>query len=243
MKKRIMSIALALCLLAVAAMGTIAYFTDTDNDKNVFTFGSVEITQNEVMYKDGNFVDFEDGGVLLPMGNDTAWAAEELTYSGASFKVFDSDNWLSKIVTVTNDGDSDAYVRTIVAVEGNQKAWDENIAITDNVGTTSGVSYGVSDLYVTINGTEYIIVTYVYDEAVAANTTSVPSLTGVALYKETTQEDIVAFGDTYDVLVISQAVQAADMGTDAGAALDEAFGAVTETSVVEWFEAAFPVAP
>ena len=35
---------------------------------------------------------------------------------------------------------------------------------------------------------------------------------------------------------MSQAVQASDMGDDAGAALDKAFGDVDATNVAEWFK-------
>ena len=58
----------------------------------------------------------------------------------------------------------------------------------------------------------------------------------MSLTNNTTKEDIANFGGEYSVLVLSQAVQAADMGTDAGAALDLAFGVVNEENVAGWFE-------
>ena len=49
MKKKIVSIALVLCLALVAIAGaSLAYFTDTDDATNVFTSGKVDITLNEV---------------------------------------------------------------------------------------------------------------------------------------------------------------------------------------------------
>ncbi|MBE5781539.1 MAG: hypothetical protein E7328_06965, partial [Clostridiales bacterium] len=48
MKKKILSIALVLCLLAVAVIGTLAYFTDTENETNVMTIGNVDITLHEI---------------------------------------------------------------------------------------------------------------------------------------------------------------------------------------------------
>ena len=47
MKKKIVSLALAVCLIAIAAVGTLAYFTDTDEAENTFTTGKVDITLNE----------------------------------------------------------------------------------------------------------------------------------------------------------------------------------------------------
>ena len=48
MKKKIVSIAIVLCLAVTAIAGaTLAYFTDTDADVNVMVSGNVEIVQNE----------------------------------------------------------------------------------------------------------------------------------------------------------------------------------------------------
>lgn len=48
MKRKIVSIAIVLCLAITAIAGaTLAYFTDTDTDVNVMVSGNVEIVQNE----------------------------------------------------------------------------------------------------------------------------------------------------------------------------------------------------
>ena len=46
-KKKILTIALILCLIAIMAMGTLAYFTDSDTADNVFTVGNVKIELTE----------------------------------------------------------------------------------------------------------------------------------------------------------------------------------------------------
>ena len=47
-KKRIVSVALAVCLLAIAAVGSLAYFTDkTETKENTFTVGNVKIELTE----------------------------------------------------------------------------------------------------------------------------------------------------------------------------------------------------
>ena len=242
MKKKIVSLALAVCLLAVAIVGgTLAYFTDYETDKNVMTMGNIDIVQVEQMRgENGALVDFTDGQILLPMGGDPAWAADQVTINGGSFKVFASENVIDKFVTVENNGNSAAYIRTIVALEAG-KTWDEaknlwynNIAVTDNSDGQQIVCED-NDLFVEIDGTYYIIVVYTYTDALVAGDVSEASLTGVGLYKDTTKEDMANFGGDYEVLVITQAVQAADMGDDAGAALDTAFGDVNETNVKTWF--------
>ena len=49
MKKKILSLTLVVCLLAIAVVGgTLAYFVDKESKDNVFTIGNVDITLNEV---------------------------------------------------------------------------------------------------------------------------------------------------------------------------------------------------
>ena len=244
MKKKLVAFMLVISMLAVAVVGgTLAYFTDEDEATNVMTFGKVDIEQVE-QERDaqGNIVAFTQNKPLLPMGGSPAWADEEVTVNGDNFKVFASENVIDKFVTVNNNGNTAAYVRTIVALEAGKSAeeadlmWDKYIAVTDNtLQNEDSVVCEDNSMYVEIDGTYYIILVYTYVDALEAGAKSEASLTGVALYKETTQEAIANLGDTYEILVKSQAVQASDMGDDAGAALDAAFGEVTAANVVDWF--------
>lgn len=243
MKKKIVAFMMVICMLAIALIGsTLAYFTDNDSVKNVMTMGNVDIEQIE-QERDpaGGLKPFTQGKMLLPMGGATAWAEEEVTVNGDSFKVFASENALDKIVTVKNNGNSDAYVRTIVALEAGKSEneaksmWYNNLAVSDNSDGTQVICED-NDLFVKIGDTWFIIVVYTYGDAIAAGTESVPSLTGVGLYSVTTKEDVANLEGDYEVLVVSQAVQASDMGDDAGAALDLAFGDVNAPNVAEWFE-------
>ena len=88
MKRKIVVIcAIAICL-AIASLGTIAYFTAEDTATNVITTGGVDIELKEMADKgqDG-LVPFEDETGVMP---------------GAE---------ISKIVTVKNTGSADAYIR------------------------------------------------------------------------------------------------------------------------------------
>ena len=60
MKKKIVSLALAVCLIAIAAVGTLAYFTDTDKATNTFTTGKVDITLNETFTQDSKLLPGKD---------------------------------------------------------------------------------------------------------------------------------------------------------------------------------------
>ena len=90
MKKKIVSLALAVCLIAIAAVGTLAYFTDKDAKTNTFTVGNVAIDLIEQQKGANGLEAFEDEKVLLPGTSDV--------------------NAVSKIVTVKNNGANDAWV-------------------------------------------------------------------------------------------------------------------------------------
>lgn len=116
MKKKIISLCLVIALAATAVVGaTLAYFTDTESANNVFTAGSVRIKliEQEREYKaDGSLKglkDFTPNKQLVPSHND---AQGEKDRYGMSVV----DNYVDKIVTVKNTGNSDAYVRVIVAI-------------------------------------------------------------------------------------------------------------------------------
>ena len=238
MKKKIISLALVVVMLAIMITSfTMAYFTDTEAVKNVMTMGNVDIEQIEQERSpDGGLQPYTQNQTLLPMGG---YDWEEVNVNGDSISVL--ADGLDKIVTVKNNGNSAAYVRTIVALEAGKSEdeaksmWYKNLAVSDNSDGTQVIGED-NNLFVQIGDTWFAIVVYTYCDAIAAGTESVPSLTGVGLYPETTQEDVANLEGDYEVLVVSQAVQASDMGDDAGAALDKAFGDVDATNVAKWFK-------
>ena len=108
MKKVRNFLLIVLCMVLVSALsigGTIAYLTDTDGDANVMVVGNVMIEQNE---QDRNGNDFVQGQYLLPLVGSAA-IKDANGYPNAA-------NYLDKIVTVTNTGKNDAWVRTIIAI-------------------------------------------------------------------------------------------------------------------------------
>ena len=236
MKKKIVAFTLVIAMLAICFGATLAYFTDTDADKNVMTMGNVDIEQIEQERSpDGVLQPYTQNHTLLPMGG---YAWEEVKVNGDSISVL--ADGLDKIVTVKNNGKSDAYVRTIVALEAGKSkeeaksVWYKNLAVSYNYDSTQVICKD-NNLFVEIGGTWFAIVVYTYGDAIAAGTESVPSLTGVGLYPETTQEDVANLEGDYEVLVVSQAVQAAGFA-DAATALDKAFGDVNATNVANWFK-------
>ncbi|MEE1006243.1 MAG: SipW-dependent-type signal peptide-containing protein [Acutalibacteraceae bacterium] len=94
MKRKILVFTLIIGVIAVSALGTLAYFTSEDTATNVVTAGNVKIALKERALA-------EDGTTLVPFEND------QIVIMPASE--------VSKIVTVENTGDQPAFVRIKLA--------------------------------------------------------------------------------------------------------------------------------
>ena len=115
MKKKITAIALVVCLVAVAIVGgSLAYFTDTDAKDNTFTVGGVQIQLIEQQRNaDKSALEaFKDGKNLMPIVG-SAQGEQEIV---GGVKLPTAKNYVDKIMTIKNTGESKAYVRIFVAV-------------------------------------------------------------------------------------------------------------------------------
>ena len=262
--------------------GTVAYLTDTESEVNVMTVGNVDIEQHEYerIVENGEYKkdtidsqtsyvlkDFTQDKPIYPIVGDPSLPGDDPGYAGwdattvrmsqvksyGGMQVFAGVGAQDKFVTVENTGVSDAYVRTLVAIEigstdgsmigtSYHSTWES----TDFDPTTTGVD---EPLYAEIDGQKYMVKEYVYQGAtdvrhengiLPAGETSYPSLAQVYMNAAATNEDVKAIdGDKngeLNILVLSQAVQTANFEKlGAKTALDTAFGAVTEENVAEWF--------
>lgn len=239
-RKWMLLVALVLSV-AMATTGTLAYLTDTDADVNVMTLGKVEIVQNEQERdEDGELQPFTPNKPALPaVYKEIQWDDERVTVGDTGYLVFADDmkNVVDKIVTVTNTGKNDAYIRTIIAIEEPAGMYEHAIHI--NVNDDDSIrTMGWEN--VEINGVRYAIAAFTYNEKLPAGETSAPSLMQVFLDKQVDNEDVEKLGDTWEILVLSQAVQA-DGFEEWGAeeALNEAFNngeKLTATKAAEWFD-------
>ena len=208
--KKVLLMCTAYVLVAALAIGgTIAYLQDSDSDVNVMTLGNVSIEQIEQQKN--------EAGELEPFEQ-----AKEL-YPGTE---------ISKIVTVKNTGKSDAYFRTLVAFEDIESdTFEMGFPISEN---GYRWSWGAPEATIVVDGVTYQVYEAVYSKVLIAGETSPASLTKVEFGSSCTNEDMEALGGTYEILVLSQAVQAAGFA-DAKTALDTAFGDVTDATAAEWF--------
>lgn len=237
--KNIMIGATAVALTAAVSVGgTLAYLSDTDEDVNIMTMGNVYIDQIEQERVDDaaaqdQLTDFQDNKDLLPAvypGDSIPWAdpSQWVVPNDEAWKVVeDNDNVVDKFVTVKNTGDSPAYVRTLIAFE-------EPSDLIHYVGNGSNITEGATWEWVWLDGTfaydgaNYSLAVVTYTAELAAGATTIPSLKQVYMGKTADNDYCNQFGESYQILVYSQAVQTAGFDTPQEA-LNEAFGEITLT--------------
>lgn len=230
MKKKILTVALVVALIAIMVSGTLAYFSAEDEVTNTFTIGSVKI---EIFENDKETTsDTMSFGKLTPIVNTAAPSADE--------------SYIAKSVEVKNTGANDAYIRTHIAIptklvgylylDLNETGWARQ-----------------ADSTATVEGVEYTVFTYDYNAAVTSGNFTAELLKGVYLGSDvdllenadgdlefvkrtngevTHKSGFVAHSKvdggyttaTVNVLVASQAIQAQGFENGATNALDTGFG-------------------
>ncbi len=169
---------------------------------------------------------------------------------------------INRAITVTNDGNQAAYVRTLIAFE--DKVID-NVKTTDVVETMVGylvlgdskvVIPGVKDTnskiqFTAADGTVYTVGYYLHGEL--AHGESYTCLNSITLGETAPSEWQEAAGEQYQIVVLSQAVQTAGFEPAVGETVAEAaaaalnnssvFGEVNAENVKTWFGTVVPVNP
>ncbi|MBO5036238.1 MAG: hypothetical protein J6D42_04075 [Clostridia bacterium] len=231
MKKKIISLCLVVCLLATAIVGgTLAYFTDTDAQKNTFTTGNVSIDLWE------DFGDNDEEGI------------EELIPATGSAQNGTLKNGIEKEVYVTNTGSEDAFVRVHIAIpsilDDGDPSFDAgknilhfNYDEENSIGKGKwdwSKAYG-DDKYVgawnfykgKIGDVDYNVYVVTYETALKKGESTVDAMSQVYLDSKVTNKDITdikkVLGDEWYIYVAAEATQAAGF-EDAYTALNTAFG-------------------
>ena len=231
MKKKVLTAALAVALIAIMVSGSLAYFTAEDKVDNTFTIGSVKIE----IYENGEATpDAEKPlGKLTPVVKTTP---------------SDDESYIDKVVKVKNTGANDAYIRTHIAIPAalyNYLQLDTTPADWNYIGETTA----------TVGGVDYKVYTFDHAAAVAPDGFTSELLQGVYLKSNVDLEEDAAGnlvfilrdanGDkthssgfvahtktatgtytssTVNVLVASEAIQAQGFDNGATNALNSGFG-------------------
>ena len=244
--KKVLAWLLVIAMTAALAVGgTLAYLTDADEDVNVMTLGKVKIDQLEYERQDvetenadAGVQEFHDNKPLLPAVTDKDFNYEtgdsyvdweQIGKDEYTSEIWDPskiNNEVDKMVFVKNKGNYDAFVRTVFAFEaGNYTSLAEfQSKVHLNLNKTDWV-WKWNAAPVEIGGAKYFVATATYNHTLTPGVLTEISLSQIALDSSATNADVEAFGDTYQVLVLSQGIQA-DGFTDADTALNEGFGTV-----------------
>lgn len=249
MKKKITALCLCVALLAVAVVGaSLAYFTDNDQADNTFTAGSVKIKLIEQQSNEDHtgFVPYEGNKVLMPI----VGSAQGEKYPNGQPA---AKNYIDKVVTIKNTGNSAAWIRAYYAVPSDL---DDGFGETFNAGmnilhgnfgnngdkTTYENEWkwknnGKWQYFETVmDGVSYNVYFADYYQPLAADDTTVQFICGVYLDKNVDMKDgkyidprhpdadLSILEGTVHYPVFAVAVQA-DGFDSAAAAMDAAFGA------------------
>ena len=194
MKKKILIIAVAACLLALTIAGTsIAYFTDTEEYTNVFTAGKVDIT-----------LTYNNATVNANTENNGAIELTTHAYPGQSYQI-------DATITNTNDANTeDAYVGAIITLKDAQLA-----SIVSVDGDTDNYPVAIRNLLVGLAEDGYTVkytltadtlTLYIVRTEALAKNTNCEILDRIAIPKEWDNDEMAAFAGL-ELNVIAYATQ------------------------------------
>ena len=238
-----------LTLIAVAsAVATIAYFMyDTPLEENTMTVGNASIELVEYQRgANGTVEQFVNDKILIPSTIADGFEYDAVNYdpkkitadtpcvdwnsikAGYKSPIWDSSNIndeVDKMVFVRNKGNTDVYVRVCFAFEAGNYVWkshfDRMVHLNKNETDWAWDWYNNGKV-VEMNGTRYYIAWATYKDVLPAGEYTEISLSQIALDVSAINDHARAFGDTYDVKVFAQGIQAHGF-TDATAALTTGF--------------------
>lgn len=202
-KKKVFVAALAVCLVAVLSMGTLAWFSDSDSVTNKFMIADSESDPNEIFSVDV-WENTPDG---------------DKDQDGYEYKDILPGDQLKKEVYVENTGAYDQYIRVKVTVN-NADAWIAALGNGYDLGTmflghdeTKWTRYEVGQYSNDANGSYYTMVFYL-NEKLAPNAT-VNLFETVEIPSQLTQQQMSFVGGQFDLTILAEAVQTENVGDSA----------------------------
>lgn len=226
MKKKILAMCLCVAMLAIAIVGgTLAYFTDTDAETNVFTTGNVAIDLIEVFDAENAKlmpgIDIQKEVTVQNTGSETAYVRVHVAFPA----ILDSGT-----------PELAAYKNTLhwnFTKESVQEGQWSQLQNKDQVGSNANYpnwpgNGGTYNTYTTeVDGIAYNVYVITYETALAAGeTTQTPAINKVYLDTTVTNEQMTGIIDELGeikVLVFAEGGQEAGF-TDAYTALNTQFG-------------------
>lgn len=211
MKKKILSLALVVAMIAIIAAGSLAYFTDKDSETNVFTVGNVDIEIREsTLHR--TMDEATDEQIL----EDSEFYQ---TYLAAAGKDIVPGQWVYKAPYIENVGSNAAYVRVNMTLP---VALDNLMEIMEY--TTAQEEGAISKVSSKVDG-DMITYTWTFLKPIAPGALSYYApFWQFRLAPGVTNEQVAAFdGDVVnEIVVTADAIQAVgfDSAAEAFAAFD-----------------------
>ena len=235
-KKRVLIVALAVCLIATLSMGTLAWFTAEDEVTNKFMVGDSTTAPDKVFGIDvWEEVDTNDDAVLETVGKG------DTTENTATYQQILPGKVLPKKPYLTNTGIHPQYVRAIVTVT------EADILKAGMAHDWSQVEMflpGTSDKWELANKyytNDTFVFVYYYNEVLAAGATTEKLFDAVVIPTELTKEQAAEMVE-FDVNVFGQAIQSEHLADVTTA--KEAFAKYITAPVVDTTKTVeVPVAP
>ena len=220
-KKRVFAIALAVCIFVLSIAGSsLAYFTDVKEYTNVFTAGNVKITLTEAVASK----DDTTGNIVIADSNTRTEFNQNSVYNPLFPKQI-----IEKDPRITNTGSETAYVGAIISITntvvnghtGNIKnvLGDDKTAVDEFITGLPTTGATVTIVETTAGFDIYVVYT-----AGLAKNEYVDVFAGIEIPKTWNNTEMEAVNGL-QIKVNAYATQTAGMGTDALAALKEAFDA------------------
>lgn len=224
MKKRLLMLICILCTMAIFVGGTLAYFTDSVTATAEIKSAMIDIEQIE-MERQVNKKSLQDYShdennpiYLYPavysgeLKTETLeWAVEKPDYENqADFELkfwSNVNNAVDKIVFVKNSSTTQAAFRTIYAFESYPNFDTTKLLLNRNTTNYTWSEIGPGNIQVDGETKTYYFMTATYKGELAIGEIATPSLLQVALSSKAGNEDIEKFGETYEILVVTQATQ------------------------------------
>lgn len=218
-KKKVLSIALVVCLIAILSVGTLAWFTDDDSVKNQFMITDSDQNDPEKVFS-------------VDVWENTP--EQDADQNGAIYDAILPGDELKKEAKVQNTGAYDQYVRVTITVT-DAEAWV----------TTLGAEYDVTDLLVGFDPTLWvhgwnnmidwvpgtalpeniIYVLYLKDILPAEGEDTVSVFDAVKIPETLTKEQAVLFEGGFEIDIKAEAVQTENVVPEGTPAEDAAFEA------------------
>ena len=207
-KKKVLVVALAVCLAAILSMGTLAWFNASDSVTNDFHMADSADTPDEIFSVD--VWEYIDG--------DTTTKDDD----GHTFENIAPGSVYKKAPHVENTGSYDQWIRVKVTVT-NADAWIAALGNSYDLGTMFGghdetlwTRYEVGEYDGTKN--TYTMVFYL-NEKLAPDTVACLFET-VTIPTELDQNDMAFIDGKFELTILAEAIQADNTGDSAKAAFD-----------------------